>query len=56
MARKHLRGKRGREDFWAAISELQRSGRITVDEYQAAGRHVRQRFAPAPVTPVAPVA
>ncbi len=52
----HLRGRRGREDFWNAITDLQRSGRIKVEEYQAAGRHMRERFIlPAPVTLVAPI-
>jgi hypothetical protein len=50
-----LRGPRGREDFWTAITELQRSGRILIEDYQAAARHVRQRFVVAPVAPVAPV-
>jgi len=51
----HLRGTHGRDDFWAAITDLQRSGRIVVEEYRTAARHARERFVIAPVAPVAPV-
>lgn len=40
----HLRGARGREDFWTAVTDLQRSGRITVAEYLNDSRHRREKF------------
>ncbi|AGG88763.1 AAA family ATPase [Rhodanobacter denitrificans] len=39
-----MRGARGREDFWAAITDLQRSGRIAVENYWDAKRHQKERF------------
>lgn len=50
-----LRGTRGREDFWAAITDLQRSGRIVVEEYLNDSRHRREKFSVAPVRQLAPV-
>ncbi|WP_108473176.1 bifunctional DNA primase/polymerase [Rhodanobacter thiooxydans] len=50
-----LRGARGREDFWAAITDLQRSGRIVVEEYLNDSRHRREKFSVAPVRQLAPV-
>jgi len=50
-----LRGARGREDFWAAITDLQRSGRIVVEEYLNDSRHRREKFTVAPVRQLAPV-
>lgn len=50
-----LRGTRGRENFWAAITDLQRSGRIVVEEYLNDSRHRREKFSVAPVRQLAPV-
>lgn len=50
----HLRGANGRESFWAAVTELQRSGRIVAKEYLNDSRHRRERFI-APVRQFAPV-
>jgi hypothetical protein len=50
-----LRGTRGREDFWAAVTDLQRSGRIVVEEYLNDSRHRREKFSVAPVRQLAPV-
>ncbi|MBT2145284.1 AAA family ATPase [Rhodanobacter sp. LX-100] len=53
----HLRGPRGREAFWAAITDLQRAGKITAEDFQNSARKLRQRFviAAAPIAPIAPV-
>lgn len=51
----NLRGTRGREDFWAAVSDLQRGGRIVAAEYLNDSRHRRERFMVAPVRQFAPV-
>lgn len=52
-----LRGAQGREAFWIAITELQRSGKIGTENYQNYQRKLKQRFSiiSAPVAPVAPV-
>jgi len=41
---KNLRGKRGREDFYAALTALQRGGALTIEEYLTPARHTRERF------------
>ena len=51
---RHLRGTNGRESFWAAVTTLQRSGRIVAEEYLNDSRHRRERFI-APVRQFAPV-
>lgn len=40
----HLRGPRGREDFWAAVAALQRSERIGTEEFLNESRHRREKF------------
>jgi RecA-family ATPase len=46
---KHLRGREGRERFWAGLSALECAGSIAVESYRNADRKLRHRFATAPV-------
>ncbi|BCO30637.1 hypothetical protein TspCOW1_07400 [Thiohalobacter sp. COW1] len=39
-----LRSAAGKKRFWAAISRLERSGRIVVDEYRDHRRHPKRRY------------
>jgi len=41
-----LRGKAGRDPFWAAIATLKLAGKIKAEEYTTAARHQRERFVP----------
>lgn len=52
----YLRGKRGRDAFYSALTALHRDRKIRIEEFTTASRHVRERFTvdSAPVAPVAP--
>lgn len=41
---RHLRGKKGRDFFYRALSTLQREGTLTTEEYTTPARHIRERF------------
>jgi len=41
-----LRGKSGRDRFWAAVATLRLAGKIRAEEYTTAARHQRERFVP----------
>lgn len=40
----HLRGRRGRDAFYKALTDLQREGALQVGEYTTPSRHTRERF------------
>lgn len=40
----HLRGRRGRDAFYRALTDLQRESTLQVEEYRTASRNIRQRF------------
>lgn len=40
----HLRGTRGRQAFYAALTTLHREGALQVEEYTTSSRHIRERF------------
>lgn len=46
-----LRGKRGREAFYAALTELHREGAIAREEFKTPARHTRERFKVVKKTP-----
>ena len=54
---RQLQGASGRKRFWVAVADLQRAGKISIAEYQAPGRHTRQKYVinAAPIAPIAPI-